>query len=127
MARTAVTPVAITLNSSGVNVASGTVSTALDPTNGHIIATNGIHRKYLIHVKNTTGSGKTVTFKAGVQPPAFLNGQGDLVSASIAATTGEAMFIIDSARFAQADGSIWMDVAAAATGSVAVYALPQGA
>lgn len=121
MARTAVTVTALSTNA-GVSVAG--VGTAIDATNGHVIATDGRTHRLIIHVKNTTGSSKAVTVKASSSlVPAFRSSLGDLV-VTIAATTGEQMLVLESARFAQPDGSINIDIAASMTGTIAVYKAP---
>jgi hypothetical protein len=122
MARTAVTPVAVAANA-GTDVKSATVSVALDPTNGHSIATNGRTGRYLIHVKNTAAGAKNITVLAGDNPPAWMAGVGNLVVA-VALTSGEQMIVVEAARFAQSDGAIHVDVEAATTGTIAVYQVP---
>lgn len=77
--------------------------------------------KFFIQVKNTYGAELDATVKAGVGP---LAGQGDLV-VPVAATSGE-QFIgpLESARFKQADGYIYVDFKTNFTGLVGVFQLP---
>ena len=115
MARTA-TPV-----TTAYNTGTAPTATNLDPTNGHTIpVTTCPADELLVVVNNTTVSAKVVTLKAGAYPPALSNGQGDLAITCAASTNGIPIRI-ESARFMQADGSIYVDVAASTTGTIAVY------
>jgi len=95
---------------------------ALDPTNGHVITPDRASRRLLIVLNSTFAGSKTVTLKAGAYPPASKASQGDLVI-TLAATATWAFQQIDSSRFAQADGTINIDVAASATGFIACLGL----
>lgn len=117
MARTNVPVVAA--NSAGTNLAPTTV--ALDPTNGHVITPDRADRRLLIVAQNTFAGSKTITLKAGVNPPSQKAGQGDLV---LTLTQNQWVYQqIDGSRFTQADGTINIDVAASATGTVTVLGL----
>ena len=118
MARTAIPVTALAADAGTVPA-----TTAVDPTNDHVVTPAGPTDRLLFHLKNTAGAGKTFTFKAGVNPPAFRKDLGDLI-VSLAATTGEQFVVIESARFMQADGTLNLDVEAGATGNEAVYRLP---
>ena len=118
MARTAIPITDLPANAGTAPVA----GTAVDPTNGHVVAAGSVTRRLLLHLKNTAVAAKTFTIKAGVNPPAFRAELGDLV-VSVPANTGERFVIIESARFVQANGDIWIDVEAAATGNEAAYRL----
>lgn len=125
MARTVIAPVNLTLDA-GVDVKSATVSTAIDQANGMYFATDGRTSRYLLHVKNTNGAGQNITIKAPADTlpyPAFRSGLGDLVVA-IAATTGEKMIVVDSARFMQDGGNVNVDFDAGTAGSAVIYKLP---
>jgi hypothetical protein len=78
----------------------------------------------IIQVANTFAGTKTVTIRAGVQPPAFRNLLGDLV---VSATTTSTWLIgpIEPARFAQADGSINVDFQAGITGTINAFLVPR--
>ena len=77
--------------------------------------------KFIIHVKNTEGTANTITVLAGVGPR---SGIGDLV-VLVAATSGEQLIgPLESSRFKQADGNVYLDFEAAFTGLIAVYQLP---
>ncbi len=64
-----------------------------------------------------------MTVKAGVNPPSVRAGIGDLVI-TMGAQNDVAYVLLESSRFTQADGSIWIDVAAATTGSILALRLP---
>jgi hypothetical protein len=120
MARTAVTVTTLTANDDTANPAGD----AVDPTNGHIIS--GVPLEELVLEINSTFAGaKTFTVKAGANPPAEMAGQGD-ITVSLNAVVGR-VGPFTSARFAQADGSLWLDVAAAATGTVKAFHIPRTA
>jgi len=117
MPRDAIIPVQ-TVSDTGKDGKNATISTAITVANGAYIDVSSIDTDHMIiHVKNTVGAAKTVTVKAGVYSRASL---GDLV-VSVAATTGEQLIKIESARFKQANGQIFLDWEAAMTGSVAAY------
>lgn len=116
MPRTAL-PVTTAYNDGNVPTA-----TAIDPTNDHVITPAGPAEELLISVNNTTVSAKTITIKAGANPPALAAGQGDLVVSCDASTNGIPLRI-DSSRYVQADGTINLDAEAAMTGTIVVYKL----
>jgi hypothetical protein len=119
MPRTSVALTALTLND---GVVSG--ATAVDPTNGHTIPVGGETSNIVLEVNNTAGASKNVTIKAGNNPPALRSGIGDKV---IAVTNGTRKLItVESARFVQADGAIYVDLEAAITGTIAAYQIPAG-
>jgi hypothetical protein len=121
MARTALTVTEMTPNGQIADPA----GTAVDPTNGHIVNAPVNLEELYFEINSTFAGAKTFTFKAGVYPPALASGQGDLV-----VTLNAAVGIVGpltSARFMQADGSVWIDVAAAATGTIKVIHMPRTA
>ena len=119
MARTAVSLSKLTANGS-ITTPAGTNA---DPTNGHVIS-GGRFRKLLIRVTNTDSGAHNATVKAGVYPPAESSGLGDLV-VSVPATTGDVLIgPLESARFAQANGDIYLDLAASFAGKVTAIQLP---
>jgi hypothetical protein len=121
MARDNVAITALTLNGAVAESA----GVAISPTNGAVIAAGGNTQRLLIVVKNTSGASRDVTVRAGVNPPAALAGQGDLV-ASVPATTGVRMFAIESGRFAQENGDIHVDFVTSTAGTIHAYRLPRG-
>lgn len=120
MARTALTINALSPNSSIAEPAGN----AVDPTNGHI-ASAVPHEELYLYIDSTFAGAKNFTIKAGVSPPALEKGQGDLVVAINAAKRLLGPFT--SGRFMQADGSLWVDVEAAATGTIRAYRIPRTA
>lgn len=98
--------------------------TAVDITNDHVI-TPGSADRLVLRVTNTHGSPHNVVVKAGAYPPAIASGQGDL-TVTVAATTGvEWIGPLESGRFAQADGTINVDIEAAHTGTITAFMLPK--
>ena len=77
----------------------------------------------ILQFANTFAGSKTITVRAGVQPPAYRNLLGDLV-----VTCTQATWLIgplEPARFAQADGSINIDFQAATTGTINAFLVPR--
>lgn len=123
MARDAVTITPAVSGAGTTNPAGTTISVA----NGAIINDGGDTNRLLVRVTNTDGSPRAVTFKAGTtEPPAVRKGLGDLV-VSVPATTGDLLFVLESARFVQPDGSILVDFAASSRGIISAVRLPKGA
>ncbi len=112
MARTAVAVEQLLRDASVVQSA----GTAIDVANGMSIDVGSQPGKYIIFVKNTFAGAKTVTFKAGVNPPAFRSGLGNLTESIAQNATG--MFQLEGARFVQADGKVYLDFEAGTTGTV---------
>lgn len=92
----------------------------ISATNGAAIAA-GHTQDLLISIRNTTASEKDVTFKAGYGLQA---GMGDLVVACAAETSY--LIAVESARFIQTDGSLYLDFEASMTGTVCAYRTPRG-
>lgn len=123
MARDAVTVNQLVLNDS-LAAATGT---AINTTNGASIDLAGYKgQTIIVEVKNTAGAAYDVTFKAGDNPPAFRAGLGDLVE-EIPATSGDEIFVLETARFMQNDGKIYADFETSMTGYIKAYAMPTGA
>jgi hypothetical protein len=129
MARTQI-PLTNLLATNGIAAPAGT---AVDPTNGHYVDVTGLTGRIVIYVNNTVAATKVATVKAGTAPPAFRKDLGDLaytVGASSAAYIGP----LESARFVQSPGGtdggtggrIWIDLAAAITGTIAALYIPAG-
>ncbi len=120
MARTAVTVTQLAGNA-GIDEPAGT---ALDVANGHSIDVAGKSGKLLIQVKNTNGSPRVVTVKAGASnPPAFRKALGDL-AVTAPANANSIIGPLEAARFIQADGKVYVDLAASITGTIVAYLMP---
>jgi hypothetical protein len=128
MPRTAI-PVTNLVANGGVQVPT---ATAVDPTNGHYVETGGEAGRLIITVNNTFAGTKTITIKAGVNPPAFRKDLGDAVF-TMAASDRCVVGPFESARFNQAPGGtdggtiggrIFIDIAASTTGSIAALFIP---
>lgn len=123
MARTVGTVNELVANSSIAEPAGN----AVDPANGHIFTPTGegqLEEMYL-RINLTFAGSKNITIKAGANPPALAAGQGDLVVAIN--NTTRVLGPFSSARFAQKDGSLWLDVEAAATGTIFAFHMPRTA
>lgn len=121
MARVAVPVTAISLNS-------GTVSsgTAVDTSNHHVLTVPDDGR-FILEVDNTgTVAAATVTVKAGANPPAVSEGLGDTVLAVGTAGKHRGIWLLETARYLQTDGTIQIDVAGFSAGTIAAYSLPRG-
>ncbi len=122
MARDAVTVTALSLNA-GTTTPTGTT---INTTNGAVITLPAKARKMLIRVTNTiTNATKTVTVKAGEYPAAPRQGLGDL--AVVVAQSNERIICIETARFAQDDGTVNVDFSTGMTGTISAMTLPSGA
>lgn len=129
MARTAVTVTEWTTEASNA-VVLASAGVALDPTNGHVITppADCDPRDLLVFVVHTTATEKDVTVKAGANPPAVRSGAGDLVVALGDGSTASVNTFIPlggGSRFMQADGTIYVDVEASATGRIACFRVPR--
>lgn len=119
MARTAVTTTTLSsVKDATLAPTALPAGNAIDPTNGHNVA-NAFSGKdeLFIYVDHTTASTKVLTIKAGVNPPALRGSIGDLTF-TLAATTKYFLGPFEGAQFAQADGSLNIDIAASATGTL---------
>ena len=122
MARTAVTVTTLTANTATTEPA----GTTADATNDHVIS--GVPcEQLLIRLANTNGSDRVATILAGDNPPADAAGQGDL-AITVPATTG-VMWVgpLSSARFAQDNGDVNIDLATSFAGTVTAYRIPRTA
>lgn len=114
--------VAITALASGAGTAQP-AGTTINVGNGATIPAKSSDR-LVVRVTNTAGAEKEVTFKAGVNPPAIRKGIGDLV-VKLPATTGDVLVVLETARHAQADGSILADFSAATAGIISAVRIPK--
>lgn len=121
-----------TVNIQQLTANSGTsyAGTAIDGTNGLLIPAGGVTRNLMLRFTNTGGTIGTVLINPGAYPPAFRKTGGTASPAGsllviVAATTGEQWVGIESARYAQADGSIYLDFTPTTmAGSCYAYRLP---
>lgn len=121
MPRTAVPVTNLTANAGTADVA----GTAADPTNDHVVDCGGASEQIILRCANTNGSPRTVTIKAGANPPAFGAAAGDLV-VSVPATTGVRWIgPLESGRFIQADGTLNIDLEASFAGTITAFKVPK--
>lgn len=129
MARTAVTPTALTKDTQNA-VVLASAGVAIDATNSHSITPpDGYSIDDLeLWVYNTTASTKTATVKAGDNPPARSTDEGDLVISLTDGSTTATMCRtpLSGDRFSQSDGTVNVDIAASMTGRIAVYYRTKG-
>lgn len=126
MARTAITPTEFTPNA-GLTEPAGTTIDAALVANGVEVNTSDPLDEVVVRVANTSGSARDITIQSGANPPALSAGQGDLV-VSVPATTGVRWIgPFTGARFAQADGNLWIDFATGTTGTITIYHVPRTA
>ena len=120
MARTNLPITALALDAGTAAPAATTIVQA----NGAVIAAGGNTGKLYIEVTQTDATARVLTIKAG-GGNAQRAGRGDL--AVSCAQNVARVLVIESARFAQADGSIHLDFAASFAGNMRCYRLPRGA
>ena len=125
MARVAVTVTELTPNAA---TADPTPTTA-DATNGHVVGSvsGGTVplEQLVVRIANTSGATKTVTIKAGANPPAAEAILGD-VTFTVPATTGvKWLGPITSGRFAQDDATVRIDLEAGFTGTLTAFHVPR--
>lgn len=106
-------------------------ATAVDPTNGHYIDVGGLSGQLVLTVNNTFAGTKVLTVKAGTVPPAFRKDLGDS-ALTLPASARSFVGPIEASRFIQppggvdggAGGRVFVDLAAAITGSIAALFIP---
>ena len=118
MARGSVTVTSIPLETATDRPAGLTVVQA----NGATIPASGDTRKLLIEFNQTDATARVATILKGAGSQAVRAGLGNL--AVTCAQNAPEYVVIESARFAQADGSISIDFAASWAGTVRAYRLP---
>lgn len=135
MARTSVTPTALTGNG-GIDIPAGTTidSTLVThgvnvPLNTETVPSGPLARNTFLYITNTAGADKNVIVRAGVgggatAGPGFRSGIGDLTVVCHTASGGCLIGPLESARFAQLDGSINVDFGTGLTGVLTVFQLP---
>lgn len=120
MPRDIVKPVQLVRNTA-VDAKQATVGTVINTTNGAVIDVSNINTdKLILHVTNTHSAAHDITIKAGDYSRSSL---GDLVF-EVALTSGEAMVVVETARFKDSDGNILVDFEALTEGTISAYLLP---
>jgi ribosome-binding ATPase YchF (GTP1/OBG family) len=118
MARGSVTITAVPIETATVRPAGLTVVQA----DGATIPAAGDTRKLLIEFNQTDATARVATIVKGAGAQAVRSGIGNLVT--VGTQNVPEYVILESARFAQADGSIHIDFAASWAGTVRAYRLP---
>lgn len=120
MPRTAV-PV-VTLSRTGAATNAGTVA---DPTNDHEVVLDFPLEELVLRFTNTNGSDRVATIVASTSPPALSGGQGNL-DITVPATSGDMTVAgLESARFMQPDGKLYIDLAVSFAGAVRAFRVPR--
>lgn len=115
---------AVTALTSGTGVLTPetTAITAADTVN--ITGGAGGSSRLLLILNNTAAAEKEITIKAGANPPALRQSLGDLVVKLAEKTTQ--LIVVESARHANADGTISITFSAGTTGFISAVRLPKG-
>ena len=119
MARDAVAIVAPTVNAGTAWGAGTTINT----TNEAYVDCGGNTQGLFLRLTNTDGSPHDVTIGAGDNPPAFRAGIGDL-TITVAATSGDVIIPLESARVVQSTGYVHVDFATSHAGTIWAVRLP---
>lgn len=123
MARTDITPTRL-----GGTATIEPAGTAVDPTNGHSVAFDQLTppTHLVIDIDSTFAGAKTFTLKAAVQPngPLTFPPAAALGDMAISLNAQRAQIVIARSRFVQPDGNLYIDVQAAATGTIRAYYSP---
>lgn len=99
-------------------------TTAINGSTDTINITGGNNAdKMILVIENSTASSKKATIKKGENPPAVRQGIGDLVITLTEKTTQ--VVAVESARFANTDGTITLSFEAAMTGFVSAIVIPK--
>lgn len=96
---------------------------AFTQANGQRIVLKKAH-KFSLLVYNSKAGAIVITIKAGVYPPAEDAGLGDLQFTVTTTAFWTLCGPFDASRFLQADGSIWVDTDAGATGAMFAFEHP---
>jgi len=124
MARTAVVPRSLVMNGNLIGTTGSTTIDATLVTNG-VSVTAAVPEQMVIRVTNTEGSTNVVTVQAGAYPPAWAQGLGAL-AVTVAATSGvQYIGPLESARYLQADGTLWIDFETGMTGAIDILTVPR--
>jgi hypothetical protein len=115
-----------TISIQSLTANAGTAATYGTPVsaNGAVISAGGDTSGLVLHVKAGTATAGTITIGAGDNPPAFRAGLG--AATVVVAASGETFIVLESARFAQSDGTLEIDWSASldTVGRVAAYRFP---
>lgn len=132
MARTAVTPTTLSANAvSSANPAGTTIDSTL-VTNGVVISGVPLEELFL-RVTNTAAATKVLTVQSGDDPPAEMQGQGDLTQTFAAGNgTPQVHYVgpLTSARFIQNGaeaGQVHVDFESGFTGTFEAFRIPRTA
>lgn len=123
MTRDAVTITAISLNTAKADVAGDTITAANDV----VLTPARPLGRIVLRVTHTDAGTNTMTVKAGDSPPAT-NGTDLVVSfADGSSTPVVKYFVLSSDQYMQDDGTVNIDFSSSFAGTIAAFALPQGA
>lgn len=100
--------------------------TAIDADKTGVITPTRAWSKMLVRITNTTAAEKVATITAGDNPPADAQGLGALTVTCAAGNVTPVVkyVVLESARFAQSDGTVEIEYADSMTGFVEAIQLP---
>lgn len=99
---------------------------AIDKTNDHeiVLGEFGGSLLLLFHLSAATAA-DTITIVAGTEDPAFRRGLGDLAFEATGGAEEVVFGPVETARFLQADGKIYIDIAGSTiAGTIEAYRMP---
>lgn len=123
MARDAITITALSLNTALADVAGDTI----DATNDAKLTPAQPLGRILLRISHTDSGTNTVTVKAGDMPPAT-----SATDLTVSFGDGSSVpvvkyLVLSSDRYLQSDGTVEIDYSSSFAGTIAAFALPQGA
>lgn len=117
MARGVIPIIELSMNAMG-----GGVPLTIDPMAGAVLESDSRTDNLLLIVHNDGVGDGAVSFQPGANPPAFRAGIGPQQATLPAGT--ERAILLESARFAQANGEIWIDFSSGLEATIIAYRLP---
>lgn len=123
MARDAITITAISLNTALADVAGDTINA----TNDAKLTPARPLGRILLRITHTDAGTNTVTVKAGDMPPATVATDLTVSFGAGDSTPVVKFLVLSSDRYLQSDGTVEIDYSSSFAGTIAAFALPQGA
>jgi hypothetical protein len=121
---------AVAITALGIDAATAApTAVAIDATNGAVVAAGSNTGRLLLEIVNTTAAEKVITVVAPTDNPHAVRSSLGSLAITFAAGNSTAQvkyIVIESARFAQTDGTILIDFASSTTGTLRAYRLPRG-
>ncbi|CAG1012730.1 MAG: hypothetical protein IAE83_00085 [Anaerolinea sp.] len=105
-----------------MNGLGGGVPLTVDPLIGAVLESSSRTDNLLLILHNNGVGDGAVSFQPGANPPAFRSGLGAQQVTLPAGT--ERAILLESARFVQANGAIWIDFSSGLEATAIAYRLP---